>query len=296
MRRFSTFNRNQRVGVIFLLLIIVVLQIVYFSVDFSEKGIDIKQEQFAELNKELDSLRNIALTPKKDTIYPFNPNFITDYKGFVLGMKPEEIDRLLAFRKRNKFVNSAKEFQEVTQISDSLLAKLAPYFTFPDWVNKAKSIEKKDFKAEKTTAENAPKNEKLIVKKDVNQATKEDFMKIYGIGDVLSDRILKFRKKLQGFTYISQVSEVYGLKKEVFDRLAEQFEVKIPPEIQKKDINKLDLYELAKIPYLTLDYAKKIVALRLEQGSIKNFDELLAISGFDEQRIKMIQLYLFIAH
>jgi hypothetical protein len=53
-------------------------------------------------------------------LYPFNPNFITDFKGYKLGMSVQEID-LLEYRKGNKYVNSPKEFQAVTQVSDSLL-------------------------------------------------------------------------------------------------------------------------------------------------------------------------------
>ena len=40
-------------------------------------------------------------------------------------MSVEEIDRLRAYRKQNKFVNSAEKFQKVTKVSDSLLSKLS---------------------------------------------------------------------------------------------------------------------------------------------------------------------------
>jgi hypothetical protein len=48
------------------------------------------------------------------------------------------LDKLFAFRKQNKYVNSAKEFQEVTGVSDSLLKIMSVNFKFPDWVNKKK--------------------------------------------------------------------------------------------------------------------------------------------------------------
>ena len=70
-------------------------------------------------------------------IYPFNPNYITDYKGYTLGMSAEEINRLHAYRAKNKWVNSSKEFQRITKVSDSLLKQIAPYFKFPDWVTKS---------------------------------------------------------------------------------------------------------------------------------------------------------------
>ena len=51
----------------------------------------------------------------------------------------EEIDRLLKFRGQDKWINSPQQFQEVTQISDSLLAEIAPYFKFPEWVTKSQT-------------------------------------------------------------------------------------------------------------------------------------------------------------
>ncbi len=45
-------------------------------------------------------------------------------------MSNEEIDRLLTFRKQNQWVNSAKQFQQVTKVSDSLLNTISPYLSF----------------------------------------------------------------------------------------------------------------------------------------------------------------------
>jgi len=133
---------------------------------------------------------------------------------------------LQAFRAQNRYVNSAREFQQVTGVSDSLLAKIAPSFKFPDWVNNRK-----------TTAYNYEyASSKHFPKQDINTATAEALMKIYGIGEGFSNRILKYRDKLHGFTYIDQVAEVYGLDKEVYQRVAERFEVEAAPVIEKKNI------------------------------------------------------------
>ena len=71
--------------------------------------------------------------------------------------------------------------------------------------------------------------QKHYPKQDINTATAEELMKIYGIGEGFSNRILKYRNKLHGFTYISQVAEVYGLEKEVYERIADCFEVQTHP-------------------------------------------------------------------
>lgn len=283
-----SFNKNQRIGIFTLILLIVLMQIGYFFVDFrGEKPIS-SQNDLSQLRKEIDSLRNMALMPKKDTIYPFNPNYLSDYKGFMLGMKVDEIDRLLAFRKEGKFVNSAQEFQQITQISDTLLNQISPYFKFPDWVTKRKS------EVYKTTLQ--PQKSKTLIKTDINSASKEDLMKIRGIGDKLSDRILKYRQKLGGFVQMSQLEEVYGLEKEVIIRIMDFFDVKSIPDIPKKNINDLSVYELSKIPYIKYEQAKKIVAFRSQIGGFQNFEQLLQISDFDEEFVKKIQIYLFVAN
>ena len=58
--------------------------------------------------------------------YRFNPNFISDFKAYQLGLSVEEADRLFAFRAKGKYANSPKEFQKVTGVNDSLLSLIRP--------------------------------------------------------------------------------------------------------------------------------------------------------------------------
>src|SRR6056297_2060645 len=129
------FNRSQQNGIFLLVAIIIVLQLVYFFYPFSsEEEIDPQKQQIVrELQKTLDSLKNVAAKKGDPAIKPFNPNFISDYKGYVLGLSLEEIDRLHAFREKDLWVNSSEEFRQVTGVSDSLLKKISPYFKFPEW-------------------------------------------------------------------------------------------------------------------------------------------------------------------
>jgi hypothetical protein len=273
-------SHQQILGILVGLLLVVGIQVAFYWVDFSSKFTPVSTDV---LQKEMDSLRTLAGLPKKDTIFPFNPNFISDYKGFKLGLTPAEIDRLQAFRAQNRYVNSAEEFQQVTGVADSVLRRIAPFFKFPDWVKN------RHFWADE--AKNTPKH---FPKQDINTATAEELMKIYGIGEGFSHRILKYREKLGGFTYINQVAEVYGLEKEVYERVAERFEVQTVPLIEKKDLNAINRYELSKIPYVKYGESNKIVGLRSELGTIHSFEELLQIEGFDKERIGRLQLYLYI--
>ena len=138
-----TFSKDQRKGILLLFIIIIGLQVAYYFVDFSsDKKQSPEEQNWLSLQTNIDTLKTKE-NKNTYTIYPFNPNFITDFKGYKLGMKTEEINRLLAFRKQGKFANSPEEFQKVTGISDSLLNVISPYFKFPDCVtNKNQNINK----------------------------------------------------------------------------------------------------------------------------------------------------------
>ena len=284
LKSFSYYSKSQQIGIILLFLIILVAQSIYFFKDFnSEYKVDKEQAAWLANQSIIDSVK-LQQANYNPTIYPFNPNFITDFKGYKLGMSVEEIDRLLAFRKQNKFVNSASEFQAVTKVSDSLLKAISPYFKFPDWVQNKKNnyqpFEKK----------NDSKAEKVIVL-DINEATKEDLMKVYGIGDKISDRILTEKEKYGGFVSMEQMQFVWGLSPEVIENLNKHFKVKSAPKIKRININNASVKELSQFPFFRYALAKDIVIYRSMNGDIKT-EDLSKIKGFPIDKIKIIALYL----
>lgn len=287
---YFNFTQQQRTAILLLFGIIIVLQLVYIFVDFSATAKEYPEKQkWLSLQSEMDSLkmqRGKDLPP----IYLFNPNFITDYKGYKLGMSLEEIDRLLAFRKENKYVNSAKEFQNVTKISDSLLDVISPYFKFPDWVKNKKQDRKfKEYTAYQNQA--FAKKEKIVIT-DINQATKEDLIKIYGIGEAISVRILKQKETLGGFVSMEQMKDVWGLSPEVIENLNTHFKVLALPRFKKIEINNASLKELTQFHYFRYALAKEIVTYRSMNGNIENIEDLTKIKGFPVDKANIIGLYL----
>ncbi len=279
-----SYSKSQRIGIIVLFVLIFICQGFYFFSNFkSVENNGDEKVQWLSYQKEIDSLK-ILKSNYKPTIYPFNPNFITDFKGYKLGMSVTEIDRLLAFRKQNKFVNSAEEFQAVTKVSDSLLKAISPYFKFPDWVKNKKnfssSFGKKDFS----------KTEKKI-SLDINNASQEDLMKIYGIGEGLSKRILEQKEKFGAFVSMEQMSDVWGLSPEVIVKLNESFFVKNTTNQKKIKINSATIKELSQFPYFRYALAKEIVTYRSMNNDIK-IEDLAKIKGFPVEKIKIIALYL----
>tara|TARA_B100000497_G_scaffold28257_1_gene33199 strand:+ start:34618 stop:35493 length:876 start_codon:yes stop_codon:yes gene_type:complete len=279
------FNRSQRNGILLLIFFTSGYLVLNYYVDFSKESLlDINSKEVIAIQKELDSLRTIEIESKKPKVFPFNPNFLSDFKGYVLGMSTEEIDRLLAFRKENKWINSVKDFKKVTKVSDSLLNKISPYFKFPDWISNSKPKKnylKKGFK-EKTFQQ----------KVDLNITTQEQLEKVNGIGKVKSKKIIDYRNKLGGFSDDIQIYQLYGLDYQLINKVLNEFTVKTPKEIIKMNFNSISASDIATIPGISFDLAKRIWEYRILNEQIESFSQLQNIEGLTKRKLQGIQLYL----
>ncbi len=288
MKSHFTFKKQQRSEIVFLLFLIISLLCVYWLVDFSEEDVlDLSSAEIVATQKELDSLRLVEIDNRKPKTYPFNPNYITDYRGYMLGMSNEEIDRLLQFRKEGNWVNSATDFQKVTGVSDSLLAVLSPYFKFPEWVNNQKPTNSTYSKSEKGFIE-MPYAQKI----DLNKATEAELQQVSGIGEAFSKRIIALREKLDGFSDDAQLYSVYGLDSNVVQRTLNLFTVKTPNEIIKMDLNIASASDISTIPGISFELAKEIWEFRRLREKVNSLQELEKIEGMTPRKLQLIQLYL----
>jgi DNA uptake protein ComE-like DNA-binding protein len=280
------YNKSQRNGVFFLLFFILILQGVYFFVDFSSsEETNLPSEEITLFQNQIDSLKLIEIENRKPKIYPFNPSFISDYKGYQLGMTTQEIDRLLSHRESGKYINSARQFQVVTKVSDSLLAVISPYFKFPDWISRKKNT---------SVNYNKSKVEGIFTgeKQDLNIVTAIQLKEIKGIGDKLSERIIKYRVSMKGFMNDEQLEQVYGLKPEVIAKVLQRYTVLSQPTIEKVNVNTATFKEVLHLPYIDYELTKKIFQYRDEVAEIQNLEELKNIEDFPIENFDKIALYL----
>ena len=281
---YFSYTKSQRSGLLVLFALVVALQAALVFIRFKPLPENRPQQQaWLALQPQFDSLAKIK--PKRFERRPFNPNFITDFKGYQLGMSVAEIDRLLAFRKTNRYVNSGAEFQKVTGVSDSLLASMEPWFKFPDWVKNKKP------KVDNNWASSGyPKKVKSRI--DLNHATADDLKAVYGIGDGLSKRILEQKEKLGGFVSMAQMEDIWGLSPEVIQKLNESFQIGALPTVKKIKINEASVKELSQFPYFRYPISREIVTFRSMNGEIDCAEDLLKISAIPVEKVSVIALYL----
>jgi len=250
--------------------------------------VDLSLPKITSYNKQLDSLKKKSSKKKKFKIYPFNPNYISDYKGYQLGMNVDEIDRLLAHREQRLYVNSAKEFQTITKISDSLLKKISPFFKFPEWVQK-KNNNKNN---QQRYIPNSRINVSEITTVDINKATLKDFTAIEGVDEYISERIIKYRSKLQGFSFKEQLFEVWGLDEQMANKILSTFSIKNKPIIKKVNINTASFKEVLSNPYIDYELCIQIFDYKDEVAELQSISEIKNIEGFPIKKYNRIVLYL----
>lgn len=278
---------QQAKGLFGLLFLLVFSQIIWWYFDSKvnqtvDNGFDEKQTLL--IQKKIDSIQNLV-KEEKEKIQPFNPNFITDYRGSLLEMSVQEIDRLHAFRATGKYVNSIKEFQQVTKVSDQWIEKYSLYFKFPDWVTNKNQ-------ADKSSYQNYSSENKVAVSTtDINKASFEDFKAIRGIGDVLAQRIIDERTQLGGFVSMKQIDFIRNLSPEAAREVKKVFKVS-SKSINRINVNQSSIEQLARVPYINSHIARQIVILRSKQSEPLQLEDLKKINNFPIEKIEIIALYL----
>ena len=287
-QQFYSFTKGQRRGIVALFILILLVQVGFLLVDslnFTGTSIPSEEEkEWLALQSQIDSLKAVKQR-KTDTIYPFNPNYITDYKGYILGLSTAQIDRLHAYRESGKFINTSADFQSVTGISDSLLAKLSPYFTLR--VNT-------DYKPKEIRldgVENAKPAENVVVT-DINAAKEQDLIKIRGIGPAYAAMVLRRRADLGAFVSMQQMDDFTELPEDTRQNLKKNFIVIDTPKPNRLNVNTASLQQLSRFPYFDRDIAKAIITQRSMNGKLVKIDELLEIPHFPVDKEEIIALYL----
>lgn len=184
-------------------------------------------------------------------LFTFDPNTCSDKDFQRLGLAERQIQTLRNYQSKGGNFRSKADFLKIYGISESQKNALADYVIIED-------------------------NEKVIPEKgigigeihlEINAADSIEIMKLPGIGNKLSKRIVKYRDLLGGFYAISQLKEVYGLSDKTIRQIEGMVEID-SVKISKVDLNFADWKELARHPYIQKNLANQIIKFRTKYGSI----------------------------
>ncbi|MEQ8905445.1 helix-hairpin-helix domain-containing protein [Ekhidna sp.] len=144
-------------------------------------------------------------------------------------------------------------------------------------------------KESKPAKEKLPGDEPFIVA-DLNTANALDLQKVKGIGPAYSERIIKYRDILGGFTDTTQLHEVYGLHPETIRELAKHFSIQ--SSVKRIEINTDSIKTLIKHPYINYDLARIIINYREQHGDFTSAEDLRKIKALDDRTFLRLKPYL----
>lgn len=287
------FSKGHYFGIAILICSIGLLQLFIYwynnQKDTTSLDLNPEDKNWLLAQNEIDSLKEAA-QENSNKIYPFNPNFISDYKGYKLGMSETQIDKLHQFRKQNKYVNSNAEFQKLTGVSNEWMKQYARYFKFPDWVTNKTS---KNYQSKyENTYQKFDKKESKIVVQDLNTANQVELEKAYMIGEKFALKIISERERFGNFASMDQLGFIWGISPEAIADLNKKFQIKSSENLKKININTSTIKELQQFPYFNYTIAKNIVTFRSMNGDFKSSEDLTNVKQFPLEKLKIIALYL----
>jgi len=309
------FIRRERRAILFILFLVI---IIHLAGKLARPGFSFDHEYMS-----LDSIKMVmnrsesALNSRYDELrieHPFDPDTVSSQTLVAWGFSQDIALRWIKYRQLVNGFHSGSQIKSIYGIDSVFYDKLLPFMEFktngtpeptetssiimtgnketltgntPNEFSQIKSTIRKDHSAKKTV--NAKQN--ILI--DINNASIDDWQKLYGIGPYYAKRITEFRDKLGGFYSIDQVGETYYLPDSVYLKIRPFLVYKSPQ--QRIDVNKADYNQLAGHPYISPKQANSILNYRKQHGPYKHTSDLRKIISLDTDFINKVSPYLNIS-
>jgi competence ComEA-like helix-hairpin-helix protein len=289
IRNFFGFSRAQTNGFVILLFTVAVI---LFSESMYHTWVSRQPVDFTTEQQTLDSILKVWSIEKEAmnripvreeiavSYFEFDPNLVTGEELKALGFSTRLATRLQNYRTKGGKFKIKADLKKLYGMDSAFYESLVPFIQLPENIEYSSTVS--SFK---------PKEKALF---DLNEADTLQLKGIYGIGPVLSKRIIKYRNELGGFISTEQLAEIYGLDSVVINRvlqasfLAEDF---LP---QKININTADEKSISVHPYISKKTAAAIVTYRFQHGKFNSVDDLQKIQLIDDKLLHKIRPYLTI--
>jgi competence ComEA-like helix-hairpin-helix protein len=123
-----------------------------------------------------------------------------------IGLRDKTINIILNYRNKGGRFKQPEDLRKIYGLQKEEADLLIPYVQIKS-INKLYIQNQKNSNENKQTAGIVTSLKKI----DINTATAEEFKSLPGIGDILSNRIVKFRSSIHGFKSIEDIRKTYGL-------------------------------------------------------------------------------------
>lgn len=223
---YFTFSKKERNAVFIVLLSLAI--IIMLPLFFPAKKLSITIDE--QLQQQLDNLQlqrkqyvsyvdsipvsdSGNLTSSSVTLFPFDPNTLNEQGFKQLGLSDKVIHTMINYRSKGGSFKTPQDIKKIYGLSPADAERLIPYIKITS-TNKSNNYKNNVKQAIDTSA---PSNTNYYHTININAATAEEWKTLPGIGDILANRIVKFRNSMGGFKSVDDVKRTYGLSDSTFN-------------------------------------------------------------------------------
>jgi len=214
-------------------------------------------------------------------LFRFDPNTVNENELAKLGFGKHVIRNIIKYRSNGGFFYRKEDLLKIYGMDTSFYNSLVTCI----YVERGGLQELPE---EKNNNYNAIDDHELI---NINRADTSLLTGSLGLERKLSERTIRYRNLLGGYSDKSQFNEIYGITKVQCGLLAANVFIDTTL-IRKININHVNEQNLAKHPYLNDYYAKAITKYKEYAGEIKKINELSVNNILPERIYLRIRPYL----
>lgn len=290
---FFKFTKQERSGIaVFIVLALIIYILGEFWPQNPEIPIDYSQFYISKISKDTLTTTDTSYIEAEDDNIPivsvpnerfaFDPNTISYDSLLLLGFGKHGAKNLKNYISKGGKIKDERKFKSIYGIDTSLINDLGSLVQYPISIPFAyeKSIELK-----KEYVEKSPNFAEL------NSADSLTLIAVKGIGPYMAKRILSFRKRLGGFLYKEQLTELKIIADSLFQPVSTFLTVN-PALIDKIDINSADYKTFTTHPYFSSKTANAIIKYRNQHGSFTDINHISRIRSLNEDIAKQILPYI----
>ncbi len=285
LRAYLSLTRGERNGYLLLAILMMVLMAGRILIpvitikpapDFTEAGkafMDFRsalQEHRSSPGREADSIHYQVPVPQQ--YFDFDPNYIAYEELLNLGLSERVARTLIKYRTSGGKFHNKKDLLKIYGLENKDFKRLEPFIDIPPV--SATDIKRHDVRAF-----------------ELNGSDTLQLEGIYGIGPVLSRRIIRYRDLLGGFYSREQLKEVYGLQEQQYEQLVRHVFIDTGL-LERMNLNTVEREVLSGHPYLSTYQADAIIAYRDFSGEWQDIDEIRHNELLPDSVFERIRPYL----
>ena len=226
--------------------------------------------------------------------FPFDPNTADSTQLLRLGLQPWQVRNIYKYRAKGGIYRQKEDFAKLYGLTVKQYRELEPYIRISsDYQPAAILVETRESRDSRYSSDTRDSSLRYPVKIKENEhvvlntADTTQLRTVPGIGTYYAKEIVRHGQWLGGYVSVDQLDEIEGFPQE-----SKKYFVIQGASPKKLNVNKLNLQQLRKHPYINYYQAKTILDYRRLHGKITSLDDLRLSKDFPPEAIRRLEPYV----